>query len=498
MTDSRNFRLTYLGHAGFILEAGGARILMDPWFFPAFLQSWFPYPDNRFLLETVAGGRFDYLYISHLHEDHFDRRLLSQVDKSVKVLCPNYRSKGVGKRLARLGFRNLIPLSHKQSVDLPGGIQATMFLDTSHKEDSGLLLEYDGFRFLGLNDCNTSLSELPGNIDLLAAQYSGAMWYPNCYEYSPEVMAQKVAQVRSDLMKSLIRKCEVTQAKTYLPCAGPACFLDPALAEFNDHDATIFPVWEDVAAEFTNACPGVPAIRLAPGEALELPGLGKLPSPAGQPSGGLNDYSARRMAEWGEFYNGEDPAIPSEDLKAYFSRLQRRNNHLSKDINKYIRVSVSGKSWGVRLGTMAEDFVIEGEDPYPPEYELITSTRVLRTVLDDETGWEEALLSMRVRLRRIPDVFDSRFMGLLRYGNEPVQTLQMSKESGCAEMIERDGLVMQRFCPHAGEDLNHAIICNGVIECPRHHWKWDAATGTCLEGGSLNLRVSPALSKAAR
>src|SRR5439155_1057278 len=105
-----------------------------------------------------------------------------------------------------------------------------------------------------------------------------------------------------------------------------------------------------------------------------------------------------------------------------------------------------------------------------------------RAVLDGRVGWEEALLSMRVNLHRDPDQFDSRLMGLLRYGNEPVQTLQMSREINCAETIERDGVRMQRFCPHAGEDLKHATVCNGVIECPRHHWKWDAQTGECLEG----------------
>jgi UDP-MurNAc hydroxylase len=257
-------------------------------------------------------------------------------------------------------------------------------------------------------------------------------------------------------------------------------------------------LWEDVAPEFADACPAVPAIRLSPGETLELPGLRRASAATARPSSDWKDYSVRRKAEWGEFYSGEEPAIPSEDLKAYFHRLQSRNDHLAKDVTKYIRVSVSGKSWGVRLGAMAEDFVIEGEDPYPPEYCLITSPRVLRAVLDGATGWEEALLSMRVRLRRIPDVFDSRFMGLLRYGNEPVQTLQMIHESGCAESIERDGLTMQRFCPHAGEDLHHAIICDGVIECPRHHWKWDAATGRCLEGGTLPLRVEPASAKAAK
>jgi UDP-MurNAc hydroxylase len=489
MQAATKMRLTYLGHAGFIVELGGSRILIDPWFFSAFLNSWFPYPDNRFLLESVLQQKFDYLYVSHLHEDHFDARFLGQFCKDVAVLLPNYRSKALGKKFASLGFRNLIPLGHRQSADLPGGVKVTMLLDTSHKEDSGLLIEQDGFRFLDLNDCNTTLSELPSQIDLLAAQFSGAMWYPNCYEYAPEIMAQKVAQVRLDLMKTLLRKCEATQAKAYIPCAGPPCFLDPSLAEFNDHDSTIFPVWSDVAGEFQAAFPATPVYPLQPGDTLDLPEFAVGGYPGKRPSSDLVEYSVRRKGEWGEFYAGEVPEITAEDVKIYFGQLQERNIHLSTDINKYIRVGMDGKTWGVRLGQMAEDFVIEGEDPYPPEYYLITSPRVLRAVLDGETGWEEALLSLRVRLRRLPDVFDSRFMGLLRYGNEPAQTLQITKESNRSETIERDGLRMQRFCPHAGEDLTNATVCNGIIECPRHHWKWDADTGMCIEGGLLNLRV---------
>jgi UDP-MurNAc hydroxylase len=492
MQAAGKMHLTHLGHAGFILEIGRTRILIDPWFFPAFLKSWFPYPDNRFLLDSVVHQNFDYLYISHLHEDHFDRKFLAQLSKDIAILLPNYRSKTFGKKLAAMGFRNLMPLGHQKSADLAGGIKATMLLDTSHKEDSGLMIECDGFRFLDLNDCNTSLSELPGNIDLLAAQFSGAMWYPNCYEYSPEIMTQKVAQVRAGLMKSLLQKCEATQAKSYIPCAGPPCFLDPALAEFNDHDSTIFPVWSDVAGEFKTAFPNMAVYPLQAGDTMDLPELTISEYSDERPSSDLAEYSERRKSEWREFYAGEDPEIIAGDIKSYFGELHERNVHLSKDINKYIRVGMDGKTWGVHLGQMAEDFVIEGEDPYPPEYALITSPRVLRAVLDGKTGWEEALLSLRVRLRRMPDVFDSRFMGLLRYGTEPAQTLQMTQESSRSETIERDGLRMQRFCPHAGEDLTHATICNGIIECPRHHWKWDASTGECVEGGLLKLRVERA------
>src|SRR5664280_833885 len=96
-------KISYLGHAGFIIEHAGTRILMDPWFYPAFLESWFPYPDNRGLLMDVVDGAFDYLYVSHAHEDHFDRRLLDRLDKSITVLTPKYRSKVVERNFRKLG-----------------------------------------------------------------------------------------------------------------------------------------------------------------------------------------------------------------------------------------------------------------------------------------------------------------------------------------------------------------------------------------------------------
>ena len=70
-------------------------------------------------------------------------------------------------------------------------------------------------------------------------------------------------------------------------------------------------------------------------------------------------YSDRRSSEWGEFYAGDEPEIDADEIKTYFGRLQRRNNHLMKDLHKYVRVISDDRSWGVHLGEMAEDFVIE-------------------------------------------------------------------------------------------------------------------------------------------
>lgn len=493
--------IRYLGHAGFVVEHAGTRLLMDPWFYPAFLQSWFPYPDNRGLLPDVVGGGFDYLYVSHAHEDHFDEKLLDQLPRDITVLVAKYRSKIMVKQFKALGFENVVALEHKETYELAEGFTATIFLDTSHKEDSGLLVDIGGYRFLDLNDCNTPMSELPSEIDLLAAQFSGAMWYPNCYDYPARVMAEKVAGVRDDLMDTLYRKVKLTGAKAFLPSAGPACFLDPELAEYNDRDATIFPVWDQVADGFAQACAETEVIRIGPGDHIEID-AGKASANRGPESKldeDLDAYRERRRDEWEAFYAGPEPQVTMDEIEQYFGTLQQWNKRFLGDYSKDIRLIAGTDNWDVRLGKLAEHFVIEGEEPYDPAYTLLVSPRVLRLIVDGKTGWEEALLSMRLGLHREPDVFDLTFMGLLRYGNHPAQTMQMLRERQNTETIERDGLRMQRFCPHAGEDLTFAEVGDGKIECPRHHWIWDARTGSCVDKASIDLRVevldpdSPAL-----
>ena len=47
-----NYRIKYLGHAGFSIETNKELFLIDPWLSPrgAFLSSWFQFPCNHHLL----------------------------------------------------------------------------------------------------------------------------------------------------------------------------------------------------------------------------------------------------------------------------------------------------------------------------------------------------------------------------------------------------------------------------------------------------------------
>ena len=110
-TGSADSFVRYLGHAGFVVTYGDVRLLIDPWFFPAFLGPVFPFPDNRHLLPEATGECFDALYLSHLHQDHFDERLLERLDRDLTVIVPQYRSKAMVRRLRAMGSQPRGPLA---------------------------------------------------------------------------------------------------------------------------------------------------------------------------------------------------------------------------------------------------------------------------------------------------------------------------------------------------------------------------------------------------
>src|SRR5579862_6425025 len=88
-------RITFLGHAGCLVQTRHGSVLCDPWFTPAYFGSWFPFPRNDRLDEgapaLAALHAPDYLYISHLHRDHFDPAWLARnVGTQARVLLPDF------------------------------------------------------------------------------------------------------------------------------------------------------------------------------------------------------------------------------------------------------------------------------------------------------------------------------------------------------------------------------------------------------------------------
>ena len=90
------------------IDTAAGSILCDPWVNPAYFASWFPFPDNS-QLDWKSLGDVDYLYVSHLHRDHFDaKNLVQHVSKKAAVLLPEYPTSQLEDELRDLGFTSFL------------------------------------------------------------------------------------------------------------------------------------------------------------------------------------------------------------------------------------------------------------------------------------------------------------------------------------------------------------------------------------------------------
>jgi UDP-MurNAc hydroxylase len=246
-------RVVTLGHAGLLIEAAGQRIVCDPWFRPAFLGSWFPFPRNDHLdtslMQQVCAP--DFLYISHLHGDHLDAGFLAEeMSKDVTVLLPAFPTDELRRVLTGLGFTRFVTLDADEPVDVAPGLRAYIGTETAvtdGPQGDSLLWVSDGTgTILNQNDCRPhDLARLAGfgPVDVQYLQFSGAIWYPMVYEMD-DAERQRLGRAKRDAqLGRAMRYVDLVRPRAVAPFAGPPAFLDPELYEFNDFDDpnSIFP-----------------------------------------------------------------------------------------------------------------------------------------------------------------------------------------------------------------------------------------------------------------
>lgn len=48
--------------------------------------------------------------------------------------------------------------------------------------------------------------------------------------------------------------------------------------------------------------------------------------------------------------------------------------------------------------------------------------------------------------------------------------------------------VYDSHCPHQATDIPQHALCENILTCPKHQWKFDIRTGECIENGNRPLR----------
>jgi L-ascorbate metabolism protein UlaG (beta-lactamase superfamily) len=235
--------VTFLGHAGLCLDTPGFRLLIDPWFARtgAFLGSWHQFPRNDHLdLRQLLDA--DWVAVSHEHLDHMDLSTLRRLPARTRVLIPRYPAPVFRDRLRAGGITRVIELDPWQRFPLDhDGSWITAIPEQSPMcHDSAFLIVAAGAAVLDCNDARLTAAQARrarhlagGRLDLMAVQTSGASWHPICYAYPPQVRATIESSKRIGKFRSVLRLIRATGPELAVPFAGPPCFLDPSLRQFN-------------------------------------------------------------------------------------------------------------------------------------------------------------------------------------------------------------------------------------------------------------------------
>lgn len=239
--------LTYIASSTVILEKYGHKILMDPWVVDGeYYGSWCHVPAVEIDFDEI--NSCDYIYISHIHPDHFSRKSLEFINKDIPVLILNYSSKFLKTNIERLGF-NVIELNHNEEFTLFDDFKLKIFAaDNCNPElcgkffgcvnvetafettqiDSMAIFYCDDKVILNVNDCPFELATATlnliksqfKNIDLLLVGYAGAGPYPQCFLMTDE---EKIARADEKKLKFLNQGLEYISTilpTFYMPFAG--------------------------------------------------------------------------------------------------------------------------------------------------------------------------------------------------------------------------------------------------------------------------------------
>ena len=240
-------KLTYLQSASVIVENKGVKILCDPWLVDGeYYGSWIHYPPLNFKPEDF--NDLDYIYISHIHLDHFSPKTLKLMNKDIPVLILNYVNKFLKNNLERLGFK-VIELEHNLRVALKGGMSINilaadycdpekcgLFTGCSFVEDKYGSTHIDSMSVIddgnevivNTNDCPFDIAKYSvedikrkyKNIDLLLVGYSGAGPFPQCFELKEEEKNLAAQKKKKQFFKQAEEYINLFKPKYFMPFAG--------------------------------------------------------------------------------------------------------------------------------------------------------------------------------------------------------------------------------------------------------------------------------------
>ncbi len=501
-------KITFIGHAGISIETQHGSILCDPWFNPAYFASWFPFPSNEQIdLEKISQPT--YLYLSHMHFDHFDPQFLREhVWKEATVLLPDYPLPLLEKALRDIGFTKFIQLKHSQTIEVEG-LHLTSVAMTAPTDgplgDSSLIVNDGETCIFNQNDSRPLDLDVLSNFgpyDAHFVQFSGAIWYPMVYQLPQKMKDALARKKRENQMARALRYIEQIDASFVVPSAGPPCFLDDDLFYLNDLDRDPLNIFPDqtVFLEYIQEHGNDNGRLMIPSSVMTLtPGHCEITHPLSDHE--VQEIFSRKRVYLEAYQARKRPVIEAAKaswprgqvnipavLKDWFEPLMQQADITSVGINGRVLLDCGEQSTVLDFQQRAV-YPWRGEEW---EYRFGFDSALLEScIVRHVEDWvNDLFLSCRFVAERkgaYNEYIYNFFKGLTP---ERINYIEgyYAEQSLDNQFWETHGYRIQRRCPHLKADLTRfAKIEDGVLTCTMHGWQFELETGRCLTSDDRKL-----------
>jgi UDP-MurNAc hydroxylase len=508
-------KITFLGHAGFLVETAETILIMDAWVSDsgAFDGGWFQFPCNHhlgdYLIEKLVNNGNEkkvYVYVSHEHKDHFDKLFLKRIDRfNFKYVIPRFRRTLLFDQIRSFSDNEILLFEDCQEFIISRDEKIIIYSDDSElNRDSAICFQSGSFNFLNLNDCKIHdrlglINKRLGKIDVLAAQYSGANWHPTCYEYTEEEYSRISRRKVITKFENTARAIELCKASFYIPSAGPPCFLDPDTINKNFEKDNIFPretkLLKFLDRRLRNSSTKVQV--MTPQDSLILSqdfcfskGPGEVVT-----DDKYMDYIYNYAGRFQDFFSDFKRPVRSEEfgeiidfLRTEFgAKLANFKSRFRIDRPLYVSFT-QGKDF-IKVNFIKGLVTLVNEITESNHYSMKVNASDIKRIKEGYLTWEDYALSFRMRLNREPDVYQTLIQGFLilekddlNYFCDSLLELENKNEKITVE-VGGSKYRINRFCPHQGADMKYSWEeDNRFVVCPRHGWRFDVTNnGACLE-----------------
>lgn len=234
-----SIKITYIYSACIVIETPDVRICCDPWFTDgAFDGSWYLYPPIEDPIALI--GKVDYIWISHIHPDHYDPVFLHkylEVYPETRILISNFKQNFLQKKMIADGFdseilpESFLAIGQSRVYGIPredGSISDV---------DAALVVQYVELEINGsdknkihtvvnMNDCQydakliSRINAIAPNPDIALIAYASAGPYPQTY-YENELHRMSVAEDKKrDMIERHLELRNAINPKITIPFAG--------------------------------------------------------------------------------------------------------------------------------------------------------------------------------------------------------------------------------------------------------------------------------------